>query len=73
MKLKPIPGVDRFGASDAWMMFALWMLSTGHPYIAAFSATICGVICIVPDGVGVLRADQQFNQALNEGDGSYKP
>jgi hypothetical protein len=40
---------DRFGASDAWLMFALWMWTAGHPLIAAFSGTICLVICAWPD------------------------
>jgi hypothetical protein len=50
VKLKPIPNIDRFGASDAWLMFALWMWTAGHPLIAAFSGAVCAVICIIPDG-----------------------
>lgn len=40
---------DHFGASDAWLMFALWMWTAGHPLIAAFSGTLCLVICALPD------------------------
>jgi hypothetical protein len=41
--------VDHFGASDAWAMFALWMWTAGHHMVAAFSWTICIVICARPD------------------------
>lgn len=40
---------DHFGASDAWLMFALWLLTAGHPLIAAFSGSLCLVICALPD------------------------
>ncbi len=40
---------DYFGASDAWLMFGLWMWVSGHPIVAAFSVTLCAVICVLPD------------------------
>jgi hypothetical protein len=40
---------DDFGASDAWLMFSLWMGANGHAMSALFAATVCAVICLLPD------------------------
>lgn len=63
--------IDEFGASDAWGMFALWALASGHTGAAVAAFVICLVICILPDEVtaGGMSGSRTINVGGRQGRG----
>lgn len=41
--------MDRFGASDAWAMFAMWAFASGHDKTGYVAAFIVVIFLVLPD------------------------